>query len=129
MIAYRFKASGVDLASYVERDGYTTAVTPVFTDKVTTMDGVDHCSLLRLRGSVTVKLNPQSDTAAARICAALLQHPVTVEYFCLQRQAVVVASICQNRCNPPAQTAQFLSRCLAGGQRWVQAKSITLEEL
>ena len=57
-------------------------------------------------------------------CAALLQHPVTVEYFCLQRQAVVVASM-----QAPAQTAQFLSRCLAGGQRWVQAKNITLEEL
>ncbi len=124
MISYRFKASGVDLAPYVERDGYTTAVTPVFTDEVATMDGVAHCSLLRLRGSVTVKLNPQSAAATARICTALLQHPVTVEYFCLQRQAVVVASM-----RAPAQTAQFLSRCLAGGQRWMQAKNITLEEL
>ena len=124
MISYRFKASGVDLAPYVERDGYTTAVAPVFTSEVTTMDGVTHRSLLRLRGSVTVKLNPQSADAAARICAALLRHPVQVEYFCLQRQDVVVASM-----QAPTQTAQFLSRCLAGGQRWTQAKNITLEEL
>lgn len=124
MISYRFKAGGLDLAPYVERDSYATTVTPVFTDSVTTMDGVDHYSLLRLRGSVTVKLNPQSAAATALICAALLQHPVTVEYFCLQRQAVVVASM-----RAPAQTAQFLSRCLAGGQCWMQAANITLEEL
>ena len=124
MISYRFKASGVDLAPYVERDGYTTAVTPVFTDKVTTMDGVDHCSLLRLRGSVTVKLNPQSATNAARISAALMGHPVEVEYFCLQRQAIVVANM-----RAPAQTAQFLSRCLAGGQQWLQPETIALEEM
>lgn len=124
MISYRFKASGVDLAPYVERDGYTTAVTPVFTDDVTTMDGVAHCSLLRTRGSVTVKLNPQDASSAATICAALLQHPVQVEYFCLQRQDVVVANM-----RTPTQTAQFLSRCLAGGQRWTQAKNIVLEEM
>lgn len=124
MISFKFKAAGVDLAPYVERDGYTTAVQPVFTETVTTMDGVDHDKLLRLRGSVTVKLNPQSAGTAAKISAALLGHPVEVEYFCLQRQAVVVASM-----RAPAQTAQFLSRCLAGGQQWIQAESITLEEM
>lgn len=124
MISFKFKAAGVDLAPYVERDSYTTAVQPVFTETVTTMDGVDHDKLLRLRGSVTVKLNPQSAGNAAKISAALLGHPVEVEYFCLQRQAVVVASM-----RAPAQTAQFLSRCLAGGQQWSQAESITLEEM
>lgn len=124
MISFKFKAAGVDLAPYVERDSYTTAVQPVFTETVTTMDGVDHDKLLRLRGSVTVKLNPQSVGNAAKISAALLGHPVEVEYFCLQRQAVVVASM-----RAPAQTAQFLSRCLAGGQQWSQAESITLEEM
>ena len=79
MISYRFKAAGVDLAPYVERDGYTTALQPVFTETVTTMDGVDHDKLLRLRGSVTVKLNPQSAGNAAKISAALLGHPVEVE--------------------------------------------------
>nr|DAO94564.1 MAG TPA: hypothetical protein [Caudoviricetes sp.] len=124
MISFKFKAAGVDLAPYVERDSYTTAVQPVFTETVTTMDGVDHDKLLRLRGSVTVKLNPQSAGNAAKISAALLGHPVEVEYFCLQRQAVVVASM-----RAPAQTAQFLSRCLAGGQQWSQAESITLKEM
>lgn len=124
MISYRFKAGGVDLAPYVERDGYATALKPTFTQTVTTMDGVDHDKLLRLRGSVTAKLNPQSAAKAAALCAALLQHPVEVEYFCLQRQEVVVANM-----RAPAQTAQFLSRCLAGGQKWVQAEDITLEEM
>lgn len=124
MISYRFKVGGVDLAPFVERDGYTTGLTPVFTEAVTTMDGVDHDRLLRLRGRVTVSLNPQSAGNTAAICMALLSHPVQVEYFCLQRQGVVNASM-----RAPEQTAQFLSRCLAGGQKWVQPESITLEEL
>ena len=121
---YTFIVNGNDYTGRVERDSYRTAVTPVYGETVQTLDGVNHTALLRLRGSITVGLNPQTKANTAAICADLLQSPVEVQYHCLQRNANVTALMVADTIS-----AQFLSRCLYGGASWNQLESITLKEL
>ena len=124
MVDFTFTANGLDLAPFVERDHYSTGLLPVYTRKITTMDGVDHMALIRHRGTVSASLNPQTAETTARICLALLHAPVQVQYHCLQRnQDVAAYMVCSDL------TAQHLSRCLARGQKWNDLGEIELEEL
>lgn len=124
MVSYTFKINNTDYSQFVERDSYVTELTPVFGETIKTMDGVNHTALLRLRGSITVGLNPQTKANTAAICTDLLQSPVEVQYHCLQRNANVTALMVADTIS-----AQFLSRCLANGDDWNKIEEITLTEL
>lgn len=125
MVNYSFSINGVDFSGMVERDSYTTALTPVFSKTITTMNGVDHFVQVRTRGFVTVRLNPQTDADAASFCAELLKGPALVRYHCLQRNADVYATMAVDS----DLTAAYLSRCLHMGKKWVEAEPVTLREL
>lgn len=124
MVSYTFKINNTSYAGFVERDSYETTLTPVYGETIKTMDGVNHTALLRLRGSVTVGLNPQTKANTATLCADLLTTPVEVQYHCLQRNADVTVLMTVDSIS-----AQFLSRCLANGDEWNKIEEITLTEL
>jgi hypothetical protein len=119
-----FRVNGVDFSRFVERDSYATALEPVYAETIQTMDGVNHTALLRTRGSIRLRFNPQTDSDTAALCSALLAAPCEVQYRCLQRDVDVTALMCVDTIS-----AQFLSRCLYLGDEWNQIESITLTEL
>ena len=124
MSKYTFLVNSHDYTDLVERDSYRTTLYPVFGETVQTLDGVGHTALLRLRGELSVKLNPQTDAVAASLCADLLSVPCEVQYHCLQRNANVTAQMTLD-----SVSALYLSRCLYCGQKWNDIDSITLTEL
>lgn len=121
---YTFIVNGNDYTGLVERDSYRTAVTPVYGETIQTLDGVGHTALLRVKGSLTVKLNPQTAAQTAAICADLLNAPCEVQYKCLQRNVNVTALMVLD-----VVSAVFLSRCLYLGQKWNDVDEIVLKEL
>ena len=123
-IRHLFRVNGVDFSRFVERDSYATTLEPVYAETIQTMDGVNHTALLRTRGSIRLRFNPQTDSDTAALCSALLAAPCEVQYRCLQRDVDVTALMCVDTIS-----AQFLSRCLYLGDEWNQIESITLTEL
>ena len=121
---YTFIVNGNDYTGLVERDSYRTAVTPVYGETIQTLDGVGHTALLRVKGSLTVKLNPQTAAQTAAICADLLNAPCEVQYKCLQRNVNVTALMVLD-----VVSAMFLSRCLYLGQKWNDVDEIVLKEM
>lgn len=124
MLDYTLTINGVDFTNMVERDSYTTAKIPVYSDPVITMDGITHVALLRNKGEIRFEFNPQNADDTATACAALLLMPCMVYYFNLQDQEYQYAKMTVDQ-----QSAQYLSRCLYRGEKWNQMSSITLTEL
>lgn len=124
MVSFTFKINNTDYSSFVERDSYATSLIPVYSDTVTTLDGVDHKIMKRYKGSVKVGLNPQTAANTAALVADLMVSPVEVKYHCLQRNADVTSLM-----SVDAVSSDFLSRCLYLGQSWNSVQSITLTEL
>ena len=124
MLDYTLTINGVDFTSMVERDSYQTRKIPVYSDSVTTLDGVTHVVLIRNKGEITFEFNPQNSTNMSAACTALLTMPCLVYYFDLQKQNYVLANMVIDQ-----QSAQYLSRCLSRGFKWNQMDPITLTEL
>ena len=124
MVSFTFKVNNVDYSGMIERDSYETSLSPVYGETITTMDGIGHTAVLRLRGEVSFKLNPSTSAKTAAFAADLLNAPVEVKYHCLQRNQDVTVQMVLD-----GVSAQFLSRCLYGGASWNQLESITLKEL
>lgn len=124
MLDYTVTINSVDFTSAIERDSYKTTKTPVYSKAVTTMDGVSHVVKLRNKNKVSFELNPQIATNMGTLCAALLTEPCSVYFYSLQSQAYETSNMVLEK-----QTAQYLSRCLAGGLKWSQVERIELTEL
>lgn len=124
MTSLKFKVNDIDFSSFVERDGYKTSLAPVYGETIQTLDGVGHTAMLRLKGELSLKLNPRTAQDTAALCTELLKAPCEVQYHCLQRNMDVTALMTIDSI-----TAAFLSRCLYWGQRWNQTEDITLTEL
>ena len=124
MTSLKFTVNNNDFSAFVERDGYSTKLVPVYGESIQTLDGVGHTSLLRKKGVLTVQLNPQTAADTALICAQLLESPCEVGYHCLQRNQDVTALMTID-----SVTANFLSRCKYLGKDWNEIGSITLTEL
>lgn len=124
MLDYTLIINEVDFTAWVERDSYNTAMIPVYTDAVVTMDGVTHTALIRTKGEIRFDFNPQNAVNTQAACAALLSTPCVVNYFNLQTQQYERANMTVDQ-----QSAQYLSRCLYRGEKWNQMESITLTEL
>lgn len=121
---YPVVINGEDFGQMVECDSYETSVQVVYSEVVTTMDGVDHTKQLRLRGVFSAAFNPQTAANTAKLCKALLASPVQVQYHCLQRDEDVSAKMIVD-----SVTSQYLARVLCGGKKWNETRPITLKEL
>lgn len=124
MLDYTLTINAVSFTNLIERDSYKTQKIPVFTNAITTMDGVDHVALVRHKNVISFSLNPQDAAQTAAACAALLTQPCTVNFFSLQSQSYVTARMILD-----GQSANYLSRCMYQGLRWNQIEEITLTEL
>ena len=124
MVNVAFTVNSHDYSGYVERDSYETSLIPVYGQSITTMDGVAHTALLRLKGEIKVSLNPTNSSDTASLCADLLSVPCEVMYHDLQRNQDVTALMVLDDVS-----ASYLSRCLYQGLSWNQIDSITLKEL
>lgn len=124
MLDYTLTINSTDFTAMVERDSYKTDTVPVFSERITTMDGVDHVALIRNKSSLTFEFNPQTTTQTKTACDALLTQPCTVYFYNIQSNAYKTADMTLD-----GQSAQYLSRCLSRGLHWNQMQSITLTEL
>lgn len=119
-----FTVNSVNLAPFVERDSYNTRKEPVYSDTITTMDGVDHCVPLRSRNILSVSFNPVTQAEAVTIITALMSLPASVTFTSLQTGQSETASMILSETE-----INFLSRCLSAGQSWVSIGEIELTEL
>lgn len=121
---YQVVANGADITSMIEIDSYTTALLPVYGSSVTTMDGVEHVSIVRYKGKLSFAANPQTDTQTERLSAALSSGIIETQYHCLQRNSVVIAKMRLDEIS-----ARHLGRVRFGGKKWNEVSAITLTEL
>mgnify|MGYP007057775848 FL=1 len=78
MLDYTLTINGVDFTAMVERDSYQTDTVPIYTERITTMDGVDHVALLRNKSTLTFEFNPQTTAQTKTACDALLMESIEV---------------------------------------------------
>ncbi len=121
---YTVNINGVDVTSMIEIDSYSTALIPVYGGSVTTMDGVEHVSVLRNKGKISFSVNPLTDTQTAQLTYALQPAVVEVKYHCLQRNTTIIATM-----RIDGITAQHLGRVRFAGRKWNEIAGITLMEL
>ena len=88
-----FTIDGVDFSSYLTKYGYSTQYTPVFSNSVQTIDGVEHVAVVRYRGALTVTIRPLTGDEWAILSSALANGILTVEYTCIQRNTDVEAQM------------------------------------
>lgn len=121
---YEVEVNGLDISGLVDITSYNTTMEPVYSDTITTIDGVDHVAVLRLRGTLTFAFNSLTAAQTAAVSQALLALPATVRYRCLQRHAVVLATM-----RLSGLSAQALARIRFGGAQWNEVGEITFTEL
>lgn len=124
MLDYTLTINGTDFTKYVERDSYSTAMVPVYTSEVVTLDGISHYVNLRNKNTVTFSFNPMNAAKTGLLSNALMIQPCTVYFYSLQTQSYTTATMSLDR-----HSAEYLSRCLYKGTAWNQLAQITLTEL
>lgn len=124
MLDFNLTINGVDFKPFIRWDSYSTRKIPVYSQTVTTIDGVEHKTLIRNRGELSFSLNPQNATNTLALASALLTQPCTVNYFSLQTQQYEGAIMALD-----GQSAEYLVRCKFQGEKWNKFDSITLTEL
>lgn len=91
---YTFTVNSTDLSSYVLRYGWNTSYTPVYSETVTTMDGVNHNIIVRWKHGLTVQLKPLTESQLSSIQTALGGSTVaSVTFSSLQKNTSVTANM------------------------------------
>ena len=121
---HQIKCNGQDISQMVDFSQYKTAVQPVYSDAITTLDKVDHFYKIRDRGILHLSFNSLTAIGTARLCTLHLAATVELEYHCLQRNRPVKAVLRLDEVS-----AQKLYRVQYGGQSWREIDDITLTEL
>lgn len=124
MLDYDVLINGVDFTPFIKWDSYSTKKIPVYSQSVTTLDGVTHMTLIRTKGEASFSLNPQNADDTLDIADALLTQPCVVYYFSLQSQDYETARMVIDE-----QTADYLVRCKFLGEKWNSIAAIHLQEL
>lgn len=115
---------GVDITAMIEVDSYETALIPVYGGSVTTMDGVEHTSVIREKGFLKFAVNPMTDVQTKKLNDAMKNSITEVQYHCTQRNTTVIATMKIDR---PA--ARHMGRVHYGGAKWNKLSEITMTEL
>lgn len=121
---YQVIVNDLDITKMIDADSYDTSLEPVYGDSVTTMDGVEHVTVLRNRGTLSFGLNSLPAEKTAELCAALLAIPAKVRYSCLQRNTDVYATMRMD-----GVSAHHLFRISFCGAKWNELGTITFTEL
>lgn len=121
---YPVRINGTDITGYIVPGSYSTSVIPVYSDAVTTMDGVTHVELIRTKHTITFALNPVSNDQTAALFAQLRAGKVQVEYTALDSGNEEIGTF-----QLDAVSASYLYGVTAKGKRWNSIQDITLTEL
>ena len=116
-----FKINGQDFSALVHKNGIRTFLEPVYSGEIITLDKVRRRALKRFRGILHVTLNDLEETESARLCAALTDHPLQVQYYCWQTRQVVT----QYMSVEPFAREQLLRDA---GERWIAGVTLQFEE-
>lgn len=118
-----FTINGEDFSDIVHKYGYATDTIPIYSRVITTMDQVDHQSLVRMRGALNIRTNPVQADRAAAFCSALKSLPAKVTYYSFQSGQLVEQTMRLMGSLP-------LSLALWNGDtKWLDGLSLTLEQL
>ncbi len=117
---YVLQVNGVDLTDLVERNSYSTSLTNVTSARITTLDGVDHVTLIRQKGVLRCRLNPQTAAETKLVMDALRVLPAEVYYHCIQRNANVYANMMVD-----GMSGDYLAKI----GDWIQTGTLTFTEL
>ncbi len=118
-----FTINGEDFSDIVHKYGYTTDTVPVYSRVVTTMDQVDHQTLIRMRGRLNIRTNPVREERAEAFCSALRSLPATVAYYSFQSGQIVEQTM---------RLTGSISLSLAlwnGDVKWLDGVPLTFEQL
>lgn len=117
--------NNIDISQYVVSTSYSVSRSPVQSQRITTLDGVDHLIVKRWRYTVSVELNPVTDDAAHAIYSSLTSAvPCTVTFSSLQEGEVITRTMMLSDIS-----IQHLERCRAGDVPWEQIGAMTFEEM
>ena len=112
---YTFKIDGVDFSDIIMKYGYRTAYEPIYTDRITTLDGVDHTAIIRWRNGVTIPVRPLERTRLIQLTNALKAGIPTITFTSLQQGTDVTASMTMDDYTLEL-LLQNASRLLLGGE-------------
>lgn len=68
---YTCTINNTDFKTKVQRYSYETSYEPVYSDTITTMDGIDHTVITRWRHGLSVVINPMSEAELATLQSSL----------------------------------------------------------
>ena len=122
MTKFPFTVNGADFSDIVHKYGYRTDRTPVFSKKVTTLDGVDHYSLIRTKGYLELRLNPVPKERALAFCEALQTLPAEISYHSFQTGMTETETM-------TAAGAPFGLFAIIGKKDWLGGEYIAFEQL
>ena len=92
-VPYTLIINGHSYAYQVKRYTYQTDRVPVDTERITTMDGVDHVVVIRHKGVLRFEVNPQTEANYKTLCDDLSAGVMTVKYHCLQTNSDVTQTM------------------------------------
>ena len=92
-VPYTFTVNGHSYASMVKRYSYQTDRIPVESERITTMDGIDHVAVIRYRGILRVEINPQTEADFKSFCDDIAGGILQVGYHCLQTKTDVLQNM------------------------------------
>lgn len=125
-MAYKYpvKISGTDITGFIVPGSYTTNLIPVYSEAVTTMDGIDHVSLIRVKHSISFSLNPVPDDRMDPLFALLRSGTVSVEYVPLDSGTAQIGTFRLDE-----MSVSYLYGVVCQGKRWNSIQPLTLVEL
>ena len=82
---YTFKINEVDFSDIITKYGYQTAYEPIYSDIVTTLDKVDHTSIVRWKSGLTIPVRPLERVRLMQLTAALTAGIPFITFTSLQR--------------------------------------------
>ena len=122
MTKFPFTVNGVDFSDVVHKYGYRTNRMPVYSRRVTTLDGVDHYSLIRTKGYLELRLNPVPKERALAFCEALQQLPAEISYHSFQTGMTETESM-------TVAGMPFGLLAIIGKKDWLDGETIAFEQL
>ena len=88
---YTFEINGVDFSDIIMKYGYKTAYEPIYTDTVTTLDGVDHTAIIRWKNGLTIPVRPLQNVRIGQLTTALRQGIPSITFTSLQKGSDITA--------------------------------------
>lgn len=122
MTKYLFTVNGKDFSDLVEKYGYETALIPVFTRSITTLDKVEHTKMVRQRGQLNLQLNPVMEQRIKELTAELSSMPVEIGYHNFQLGQDVIQTM-------KTEGIRSGIALITQSRDWLTIDSITFDEL